>query len=155
MSFTSDPNDPDLKRGVDEQKTSQHKKYLVLSEEERAKGFVRPVRLQYVHVGNQKPICGKKFAESPDGIFICNSAPHDGKCTHGKLFGTEDLKRLEEGKYLSGNKGCGVVTKMAEPLAETYARNPGFYGATYCVGCEMHLPVGEFVWSGTEERVGS
>ena len=40
-------------------------------------------------------------------------------------------------------------------LVETYARNPGFYGATYCIGCGMHLPVEEFVWEGTEERVGS
>ncbi len=29
--------------------TGQHKSYWVLSEEERAKGFVRPVRLSYIH----------------------------------------------------------------------------------------------------------
>lgn len=33
-------------------------------------------------------------------------------------------------------------------LAETYAREPGFYGSTYCCSCRMHRPVGaggEFV----------
>lgn len=57
----------------------------------------------------------------------------------------------------SGN-GCGVATTMAVGIARTYARDPSFYGATYCVGCKRHLPVGEdgeFVWDGTDERVGT
>ena len=44
---------------------------------------------------------------------------------------------------------CGTVTTMAPAIAETYARNPGFYGATYCVACRAHRPVGpdgEFYW---------
>jgi len=41
---------------------------------------------------------------------------------------------------------CGVATTMSRPLAETYAREPAFYGATYCVGCHRHLPVTEFQW---------
>ena len=56
------------------------------------------------------------------------------------------------------DKGCGFVTTMGDALAETYARQPGFYGSTYCVNCAMHLPVGldgEFVWDGTDERVGT
>lgn len=40
-------------------------------------------------------------------------------------------------------------------LCETYAREPKFYGATYCVGCSMHLPVAEFVWSEDGQVVGS
>lgn len=44
---------------------------------------------------------------------------------------------------------CDTVTTMSQVIAATYARNPGFYGATYCVSCRMHRPVGEhgeFVW---------
>jgi hypothetical protein len=44
---------------------------------------------------------------------------------------------------------CGVVTTMTRAISETYARSPGFYGATYCCGCRMHRPVGEhgeFEW---------
>jgi hypothetical protein len=44
---------------------------------------------------------------------------------------------------------------MAQGIAETYARDPGFYGFTYCVGCGQHLPVAEFLWDGTNEKVGS
>lgn len=82
----------------------QQKGYVVLSAEERAKGFVRPVRHSYVH-----------------------------------------LK-------------CGVVTTMGQSIAETYARDPAFYSGTFCVGCRAHFPVGEdgqFVWDGTNDRVGT
>jgi hypothetical protein len=41
---------------------------------------------------------------------------------------------------------CGVATTMGLALAETYAADPTFYGSTYCVGCRMHLPVGQFKW---------
>lgn len=50
---------------------------------------------------------------------------------------------------------CGCVTTMGTALAETYARDPKFYGATYCVNCRMHRPVTEFTWDGTNEIVGS
>lgn len=55
----------------------------------------------------------------------------------------------------SGYRGCGTATTMSQAIAETYARDPKFYGSTYCVGCQMHLPVSEFTWSGAEELVGS
>lgn len=101
MSHTTDANDPRIKRGVDTEKTGQHEAYLVLSEEEIAKGFVRPVRTKYVH------------------------------------------------------DKCGGLTQMSQKIAETYARDPNFYGATFCVGCNMHLPVCEFTWDGTNLKVGS
>jgi hypothetical protein len=81
--------------------TGQQKGYVVLRAEERAKGFVRPVRRSYKH-------------------------------TH-----------------------CGVVTHMGVALAETYARDPGFYSGTFCVRCSAHFPLDQFVWEGTNEQVGS
>lgn len=50
---------------------------------------------------------------------------------------------------------CGTATTVGLSIAETFARNPKFYGSTYCVGCRMHLPVSEFMWDGTLSRVGS
>jgi len=47
---TSDRNDPRLTKGVDETPREQADVYLVLSDEERAKGFLRPVRRSYVHL---------------------------------------------------------------------------------------------------------
>lgn len=101
MSLTSDPNDPRLTHGADDKPTPQAEVYLVLSEEERAKGFVRPLRRSYIH------------------------------------------------------NVCGTETRMGLALCETYARDPNFYGATYCCGCRMHLPVAEFVWAEDGQVVGS
>lgn len=98
--LTSDPLDPRLTYGVDAAPTPQAEAYLVLSEAERAKGLVRPVRATYVH------------------------------------------------------DTCGRATTMSSAIAETYARNPKFYGATYCVGCRQHLPVEQFRWD-DGSRVGS
>lgn len=99
--LTTDRNDPRLTHGVDDSPVPQADAYLILSEEERAKGFVRPVRRSYRH------------------------------------------------------STCGTVTTMGEALSETYARDPKFYGATYCVACSMHRPVGEFVWVDDGLVVGS
>lgn len=101
MGLTTDPNDPRLGHGPDDEPQDQNEVYLVLSDEERAKGFVRPVRTAYKHTT------------------------------------------------------CGTVTTMGTALAETYARDPKFYGSTYCVHCRMHKPVSEFVWTADGEVVGS
>lgn len=94
--ITDDPNHPGLGRGVNEDGgEGMNDAYLVLSDEERAKGFVRPVRTTYTH------------------------------------------------------EACGTITTMGTALAETYARQPDFYGATYCYHCRTHRPVGtdgEFIW---------
>lgn len=50
---------------------------------------------------------------------------------------------------------CGAATTMSQAIAETYARDPKFYGATYCVACRAHLSVSEFTWDGTDQTVGS
>lgn len=82
----------------------QQEGYVVLAKEERAKGFVRPVRRSYVHTK------------------------------------------------------CGTLTTMGQSFAETYARDPHFYSGTFCCGCGTHFPVGadgEFVWDGSNEKVGT
>lgn len=129
--------------------TGQQKGYVVLSAEERAKGFIRPVRRAYVHVG-QKPIYpvrdltdDEKARYSRYGYVKFEAYPD----------GDGPLGRYWTDKELAG--GCGVRTTMAQPLAETYAAKPTFYGSTFCCGCMVHLPVAEFVWDGTDERVGS
>jgi hypothetical protein len=50
---------------------------------------------------------------------------------------------------------CGTVTTMGRALSETYARDPSFYGATFCVNCNAHYPVAEFVWTADGQQVGS
>lgn len=83
----------------------QQKDYVVLADEERAKGFVRPYRTRYVHAK------------------------------------------------------CSGITVMGREIAETYARNPGFYSGTFCAVCRGHFPVGEngeFIWDdGSNQKVGT
>lgn len=50
---------------------------------------------------------------------------------------------------------CGATTTMGRAIAETYAENPSFYGATYCCTCLMHRPVSEFTWVDDGTVVGS
>lgn len=90
--LTTDPTDPRLGHGANTEPAEQNEAYLVLSEDERAKGFVRPYRETYRHTV------------------------------------------------------CDAKTSMSRAIAETYARSPRFYGATYCARCMMHRPLSEFVW---------
>jgi hypothetical protein len=152
MSLTTDRNDPRLGQGVDKTPVPQNAAYLVLSEEERAKGFVRPVRCSYVHVGPSGPQYPVRDL-TPDereryGDDWAKYEPYpEGSLSIGRFWEQRQLDAV--------GKGCGTLTTMGRALAETYAREPGFYGATYCCGCSRHLSVGEFVWDGTEQRVGS
>lgn len=61
--LVTDPNDPRLTHGVDEQPVPQASAYLVLSQEERAKDFVRPVRRAYLHTGGPSS-CGSTTSMS-------------------------------------------------------------------------------------------
>lgn len=160
MSLTADPTDPRLGKwdGKPEDKpTPQHEVYLVLSDEERAKGFVRPYRDAYKHVGiagptfplrdltdEEKQTWGDKYAK-----YEPYPAGHKGSAL-GHLWSQAKLDSI--------GKGCGTVTTMGRALSETYARDPHFYGATYCCGCMKHFAVGdagEFVWTEDGARVGT
>jgi type II secretory pathway pseudopilin PulG len=52
---------------------------------------------------------------------------------------------------------CGKITTMSRDIAETYARDPHFYGGTFCSTCRAHFPVGEngeFTWYEMDGREG-
>jgi len=150
-------------RPVDEVRAEQeadgnvmHKSYIVLTEEERAQGFVRPVRTSYKHVGIPGPQHPLRDLSDEDkeryadiGYVKFEPYPEEMRPTTGRFWTQKQLDSI--------GKGCGSVTTMGRAIAETYARSPSFYGATMCVGCGAHFPVGkagEFVWlDGT--RVGT
>jgi hypothetical protein len=83
---------PDKVRAEQTEATGQHKAYIILCDEEREKGFVKPYRDRYRH------------------------------------------------------RTCGTITTMSRQISETYARDPYFYSATFCVGCNVHKPLSEFTW---------
>lgn len=130
--------------------SGMHGDYWVLSPEERAKGFVRPVREKYQHVGirPQYPVrdltAEERERHGKWGYVKYEAYPESESAVTGRFWTSEQLRG-----------GCGTVTRMGRALAETYARDPKFYGATFCCGCGKHLPVEEFVWDGTTKVVGS
>ena len=155
--ITYDPKDPDIQGGgPDKEPVKQSKAYLVLSKEERDKGFIRPVRSSYVHVGRPGPkydlrdLTTEEIERHSRRGYIKYEEYPETEAAVGRFWTQEMLEAIDN--------GCKSVTTMSIDLAETYAREPEFYGSTYCVGCQMHRPVGgdgEFVWDGTDQRVGT
>lgn len=135
----------------------QQRGYVVLSDAERAKGFVRPVRDAYRHTG--RVICGKSGGRCDDGNKIaeriCHFAiGHKGQCGEigWRILDGAEIVRLHETGRLGG---CDRVTTMGRSLAETYARDPAFYSGTFCSTCRSHFPVGEngeFTWLENDGR---
>ena len=169
MSLTTDPNDPQLKEGQ-KNETGQHEIYLVLSEEERAKGFIRPYRDAYVHKGtkierdDEGRLLGRLIKiddeEYPKNDYYTKEKGYggyikypEGYHKYAKYITTEEVEAIIDRKSHFG--GCGTLTTMGMALSETYARDPKFYGATFCTGCNKHLPVEEFVWDVDGEILGS
>lgn len=134
----------------------QHEAYWVLSEGERAKGFVRPVRSSYRHVGIPGPkyplrdlTVDERARHATDGYVKYETYPESESPMVGRFWTQEQLDKI--------GKGCGTTTSMGRSLAETYARDPNYYGATFCCECGKHLRVGaegEFVWP-DGQRVGT
>ena len=95
MGFTTDPTDGCLE---EIEPSGQQRCYLVLSDAEIAKGFVRPLRRSYTHLA------------------------------------------------------CGHSTRMAAKLCETYARQPDFYGETFCANCGAHFPLRDYEREGVPTK---
>lgn len=137
-------------------RTGQHAGYWVLTAEERGRGFVRPVRRAYKHVGKPpthplRDLTPEETVQYQPFDYVKYEAypPDPNSSVTGRFWTQAQLDQMH---------GCGTVTTMSQDLAETYARDPSYYGSTFCVGCRTHLRVGEhgeFVWDGTDERVGT
>jgi hypothetical protein len=102
----------------------QQRGYVVLTAEERAKGFVEPVRRTYIHVGIDPEMKGHVLIKPGTQMSI--------------IF----------------RRACGQRTTCSLDIAETYARDPEFYSGTFCYGCGTHRPLEEFIWEGTTLQVG-
>lgn len=157
-STTSDGKPPrpghehDVAPAPTDPETGMHGAYWVLSEEDRANGFVRPVRNTYVHVGVRpthptRELTAEEQERHAGRDYVAYEEYPEDHALSGRFWTRAQLE-----------SGCGRTTTMGRALAETYAREPEYYGATMCVNCKGHFPVGahgEFVWENTDERVGT
>jgi hypothetical protein len=139
-TLTTDRNDPDL--GVT-RSDGQNKKYLVLSQEELAKGYVKPYRSAYIH----------DAVDAPKGpLRDLTAEEHERYDQYLYIKYEEGAERYWTQERLDRSKRkCGVVTTMGLQLSATYARDPKFYNATYCCGCGTHYPLNEFHWTADGE----
>lgn len=133
--------------------SGQHGAYWVLTDAERAKGFVRPVRHAYVHTGIRpkyelRDLTNEEKERYAQYSYVKYEAypelREDRSSVVGRFWTQAQL-----------DSGCSTETRMGLAIAETYARDPKFYGSTFCVACRSHFPVAEFIWAGTDEVVGS
>lgn len=134
--------------------TGQHGAYWVLPPEEIAKGFVRPLRNSYRHVGPAGPEYPLRDLTDEEhrryhmyGYAKAEDYPPEREPLVGRFWTQVDLNAV--------GRGCGTITTMGPALAETYARDPKFYGATFCCACRGHFPVAEFRWTADNTEVGS
>lgn len=126
--------------------TGQHTSYWVLSEEERAKGFIRPVRSAYYHVGMRPKYPVRDLTdEEKERYKKYNYMKYEKYPGDDSIVGSFWTKKKL-------NSGCGTLTTMSTSITETYARDPKYYGSTFCVKCEDHFPAGEFVWADSFEN---
>ena len=152
---TTSGESPAKVRAEQTELTGQHKAYIVLCAEERAKGFVRPYRDRYQHVGIRpahptRDLTPEEHERYDQYAYIAYEPypPDAPERQVGSVIG----RFWTPAALMSG---CGTVTTMNRALSETFARDPSFYGATFCVGCNKHLPVAEFVWTADGAVVGS
>lgn len=127
----------------------QHSSYWVLSEAERAKGFVRPVRRTYRHVGIRpkyplRDLTAEEQQQYAQFKYSKYEEYPPGETMVGRFWTDDQLK-----------SGCNSETSMSQAIAETYARDPKFYGATFCCHCGKHIGVEQFVWIDDGSVVGS
>lgn len=125
--------------------SGQHKGYWVLTKEELAKGYTRPFREAYRHVGVRparptRPLTEDELRRFGGTGYVAYEEYPKGERVAGRFWTAEQLR-----------SGCGSETRMGWQLCATYARD----GATLCSNCNAHFPVAEFVWVEDGQVVGS
>lgn len=84
--------------------------------------------------------------ESPDKVRAEQTEPTGQHKSYLILCDAERAKGFVQPYRDTYRHTCGTTTTMGRKLAETYARDPHFYGATFCVKCNVHRPLSEFTW---------
>ena len=94
----------------------QQQDYIVLSAEERAKGFVRPVRRSYQHVGIPAPKhplrdLSAEQSHLADEFAKFEEYPKGERRSTGRYWTQAEIDSID--------KGCGTITTMSQAIAET------------------------------------
>src|SRR4051794_10914481 len=103
------------------------------------------------------PYCHKHIASAD---YPAHEAKHRAPRSDGQQseYATLPLEKRHDGP-LAGvptiyeHQSCGVATRMPEEIVRSYLKNPYLYSAdaTFCCGCQKHVPFGECTWVDTGE----
>ncbi len=103
--------------------------------------------------------------DKPDKPFDYGKTKENGQHERYPTMDKENKEFVRPVRQTYFHDRCRTNTSMGVKIAETYAKNPKYYGSTFCVACGGHFPVGEngeFVWvddpgtgKPTEEKVGT
>jgi len=114
MSLTTDKNNSNLGHGIDDKPVQQNSVYLVLSEEEISKGYIKPFRTSYKHLTcDSVTTMGEKlsatYATDPwfyGSTYCCNCSMHrplkefvwmpDGESMSPSEWPDEEIDRIVE-----------------------------------------------------------
>lgn len=131
-----------------------------------ARGEFRELSEKLAHARGERTPVDRTAVTLTDGSPVPADGNHREDRGDGQQRGYVVLSAAERAKgfvrpirrsYV--HQKCGTLTTMSQEIAETYARSPtNFYTGTFCCGCGKHFPVGadgEFVWDGTDEKVGT
>lgn len=130
--------------------TGMQHDYIILCPAERARGFVRPYRDKYRHVGARpkyplRDLTSEEHEDYDKFEYVSFEIyPESESPVTGKFWTKAQLA-----------SGCNGVTVIGSSIAETFARNPSFYGGSFCAVCKKHFSNKEFVWEADKTEVGS
>lgn len=95
-----------------------------------------------------------------NSAYAAHEAAHlkirpDGQQTDYVTLPEEDQEQgdLDDVPQVYIHKKCGVATGMPEEIIRSYLKNPYLYlaDATFCCGCNKHVPFRECEWEETGE----
>jgi len=106
----------------------------------------------------RETLSGKPAVNSENRGAPAPKDPVSGQHTDHWVLSELEIKKgfMRPVRHSYVHDKCGVETKMPNRIAETYARDPKFYGSTFCCAnkCKEYFPVSEFKWD-NGETVGS
>ena len=118
MSLTSDPKDPRLGRGTDNEPGPQNAAYWCSRRRSAPRDSCRPVRCSYRHAGIAGPRWPLRDLTAEEQVRYAGSGyvkfeeyPPDDRPSLGRFWTEAQLGSI--------GKGCGVVTTMNRAIAET------------------------------------
>lgn len=90
--------------------------------------------------------------DRPDDGFDYGERRDDGQFERHPTTDEGEFVQPVRETYVHAD-GCGSETTMKAELAESFARDPGQYGKTFCASCGGYYPLDEFRWENTSQSL--